>query len=86
MLQIVGLILACLTRKVQINVLNDYKYTVAIIYSSTVLTVISGVIFSIGLNSNIVVVVWSFLVLVLIAIFFGLTFIPKVYSDYSQLY
>lgn len=78
-LHTVGLFLAFKTRKVQIDVLNDYKYVVAIVCGSTVVLILICVIQP--LTSDIPTasaLSWSCLAFPLICIYLGLTFIPKV--------
>ena len=43
-LHLIGLVLAILTRKVQISALNDYRSTSGIVYCSTVLITLIGIV------------------------------------------
>lgn len=67
------------TRKVEIDVLNDYKSTSALIYSSTVvvfLFIVGAFVFQ--NNFNIDEVVYGSLVFIVIMLILGLVFVPKV--------
>lgn len=79
-IHVIGLVLAFLTRKVTIDLLNDSRYSAAIIYCSTLLLAV-GVITIVVLDDadgNIYAVVWTSIVFVDVCMFLGLTFIPKV--------
>ena len=73
-LHVIGLVLACLTRKIEIDVLNDYKSTVVIVICSSILSIAIGGI----LAANKEQVTQGLLSLPLLAIHLGFTFIPKV--------
>ena len=78
-LHILGLVLACLIRKVKVDVLNDSRETVAIIYSSTVLLIVASLIVLVLNDSvNVVNIAWSVVVFLVSLVHLGLTFIPKV--------
>ena len=78
-LHAVGLVLAFLTRNIKLDVLNDYHYNSAIIVSSSLLLLavcITTVLLS-GYKMR-TEIVWAILVFVIISVYLGLTFIPKV--------
>lgn len=78
-LHALGVVLACLIRKVKVDVLNDSRETVAIIYASTVLLLIVSFVLLVLTNSvNIVNIAWSVIVFLVALVHLGLTFIPKV--------
>ena len=84
-LHAVGLVLAFLTRKIQVDVLNDYHYNSAIIISSSLLMLalcITTVLLS-GYKIR-TEIAWAILVFAIISVYLGLTFIPKVSSMYVE--
>ena len=85
-LHILGLVLACLIRKVKVDVLNDSRETVAIIYSSTVLLIVASLIVLVLNDSvNVVNIAWSVVVFLVSLVHLGLTFIPKVsFNNYQS--
>ena len=77
-IHVIGLVLAFVTRKVEIDPLNDSKYSAAIIYSSCIMLFLAVVII-VSLNrQNLYAGIWISLVFVQVCVFLGLTFIPKV--------
>ena len=80
-LHAIGLFLAFKTRKVQIDVINDYKYVVVTVCCSTVVMLMICVILPLTMKKpTISSLSWSCLVFPLICIYLGLTFIPKVWK------
>lgn len=81
-LHVIGLlVLAWQTRKVEIDVLNDYKYTVATVICSSILMAIFSTMFSIPsfyLLPIAAVAAWAALAFCFTLIHIGLTFVPKV--------
>ena len=78
-LHAIGLFLAFKIRKVQIDVVNDYKYVVVTVCCSTVLILITCVILILTMDQpTISSLLWSCLVFPFICIYLGLTFVPKV--------
>ena len=78
-LHVIGLVLAFLTRKVEVDALNDAKYSATIIYFSTfilILILITNPV--VANNPNLDDAVWTIFVFIMIFMFLGLTFIPKV--------
>ena len=74
-----AVILSFLTRKVEVNVLNDSKYTAAGVYTSTGLTILLVlVIFTLANYRNASVAAVSTFIFLDSVVFLGLTFIPKV--------
>lgn len=77
-MHIVAMVFAVASRKIKVTVLNDYKYTSAIIYISTVLIIaLLVVIFVSRLLLSLVAVV-SLLIFSESMVFVTLTFFPKV--------
>ena len=88
-LHVIGLVLAWLTRKVEIDVLNDYKSTVAIVICSSILLVAICIILPNIITSTFeYYIAWSMLAFMIAVIHLGFTFIPKVslYSYYNSSY
>ena len=78
-LHIIGLVLAFLTRNVEVDALNDAKYSATIIYFSTVMLILIVIINpTVANNPNLDDAVWTILCFMMIFMFLGLTFIPKV--------
>ena len=78
-LHAVGLVLAFFTRKIKVDVLNDYCYNTAIIIGSSMLLVVVGSILPpLFKYINLYDLVWGILTFLLISIYLGLTFIPKI--------
>ena len=78
-LHVIGLVLAWLTRKVEIDVLNDYKSTVATVICSSILLVLVCTITPILSNSSFQFdVTWAILGSLIVIVHLGLTFVPKV--------
>ena len=77
-IQIVGLILAFLTRKVKIDPLNDSRYSAILIYISFGLLIVSFIIVFLVEDNNTYAGVWTTFVLAEVCVFLGLNFIPKV--------
>ena len=79
LLQFVGIILAFLTRKVKINVLNDSKSVTALIYISSISCIANALIaFTSRGYINVRVGVFSGLIISLATTFLAIIFIPKV--------
>ena len=79
MLQLVGILLAFLTRKVKLRGLRDSKYIAAIIYISSV-TIVVMVLVTLTLEEfvNIGTGIFVFGILALTTLFLVLIFVPKV--------
>ena len=77
-LHCIGLLLALKTRKVEIDVLNDYKYTVAIICCSTIVLLLIGIIVVLVEDISLFTLLWNLLIFILGSIYLGFTFVPKV--------
>ena len=79
-IHIIGLVLAFLTRKVQLDPLNDSRYAAAIIYSSCFMLSLATLVIFLSPESdpNVMAGAWTPVVFVEICIFLGFTFIPKV--------
>ena len=78
-LHIIGLVLAFLIRKIEISALNDSKYSALLIYCSSFVLIL--IIITIPTNAddpNVVFSLWSVIIFVVILMFLGLTFVPKV--------
>lgn len=80
LIQIIGIILAVQTRNVKVKALNDSKYIAALIYISTIVWLVTGiVIFILPWNIiNISEMIYSGGLLLAVTAFLCLTFIPKV--------
>ena len=79
LLQLIGIILAIQTRKVHIKVLNDSKFVTALIYMSSILLLLLGVVvYLFGSYINAVEIVFSGAFLLAATTFASLSFIPKV--------
>ena len=84
-LHAIGLVLAWLTRKVKIDVLNDYKSTVATAICSSILLIVLCITFPVLRNSPFESkFLWTVVAILLVSVHLGWTFIPKV-SSYSIL-
>ena len=80
-LHVIALVLACQIRNVKVDVLNDSRETVAIIYASTFLLVLTCLILAVLSRSfEHTTIMWSILVFFVATIYIGITFIPKVCS------
>lgn len=78
-LHVIAVVLALLTRKVKVAVLNDSRETVAIIYiSSVVMLVIFLALAALRQSLTLINTVWIILIFIAAMIHLGLTFIPKV--------
>ena len=79
LLQIIGIILAIQTRKVKIKLLNDSKYIAALIYTSSLVLMLIGVVsFTATSIPNIGEALTSGGLWVVTVLFLSLVFIPKV--------
>lgn len=79
-IHIIALVLACLIRKVKIDVLNDSRETRALIYISTILMVVYfSIQFTLYEFATLIDIAWALLIFIGSMIILGLTFIPKVY-------
>ena len=75
----IGLVLAIKTRNIEIDVLNDYKYTAALIYSSSVLILVLAIVLPLTYNNPALdEPIFSSILFLILMVFLGLTFIPKV--------
>lgn len=76
---VAGIVVAIIIRKVDVDPLNDAKYTVAIIYLSCA-TLVLFLVLTVFTDPyiNIYTVVWSTIVAIATSVILGLTFIPKV--------
>ena len=80
-LHIVGLVFAFRIRKIEIDALNDSKYSALIVYCSSFMLVLIFIIIPATADKpNVEDSIWSVIVFVLILMYLGLTFIPKVSS------
>ena len=77
-IHVIGLILAFMTRKVNIEPLNDSRYSATLIYISCVLVTVAFLFFHFVEDSTIFTSVWTTLVLLEVCIYLGLTFVSKV--------
>ena len=78
LLHTVGLVLAFLTRNIQIDVLNDYHYnTIIIIISSIMLLAIFPQIILVE-YPFVLEVIWGLIIFIATSSYLGLTFVPKV--------
>ncbi|XP_064390848.1 gamma-aminobutyric acid type B receptor subunit 2-like [Halichondria panicea] len=85
LLQIIGIILAIQTRKVKIKLLNDSKYIAALIYTSSLVLILIGVIsFTATRIPNIGEALTSGGLWVVTVLFLSLVFIPKMVSLYRD--
>ena len=84
-LHAIGLVLAWLTRKVEIDVLNDYKATVATVICSSILIVAVCIVMPILSNSIQINLAWAILAFLIVSVHLGFTFVPKVslYRNFS---
>ena len=79
-LHIIAIILAFRIHKIEVDVINDYKYTSIIVYSSTVLILLLVVvIFAASSYTNVSGALTDILIFLEVVTFLGLTFFPKVY-------
>ena len=84
-LHLFGLILAILNRKVKIDALNDYKSMSGIVYSSTILITLIGIVAATTAGRpDLNMMLHTALVFITISTFLGLTFIPKVISKFNS--
>ena len=78
-LHAVALVLAFLTRNIKVDVLNDYRYnTVIIVISSLLLVAVCIAIPPLFDFINWFDIVWASIVFLIISVYLGLTFVPKV--------
>lgn len=78
-LQVAALILAIVTRKVKIKVLNDSKEVVIVVYSSTTILLILGVFtFALGTRFILNEVLYCTGIILATTIFLVFVFVPKV--------
>ena len=78
-LHIIGLVLAFLIRKIEISALNDSKYSALLIYCSSFVLILIIIIIPTNVDKpNVVISLWSVIIFVVILMFLGLTFVPKV--------
>lgn len=79
LLQVAAFILAIITRKVKIKVLNDSKEVVFIVYTTTAIMIVLG-IFTFAVSSQLVLTEAVFCggVMVATTIFLAFVFVPKV--------
>ena len=77
-IHVIGLILAFMTRKVNIDPLNDSRYSAALVYFSSVVLTLSLLFIFLVRGSVIFAPIWTTLVLLEVCAFLGLTFFPKV--------
>ena len=83
-LHAVGLVLAYHTRNIKVNVLNDYHYNTAIIIASSLLFV-AVVLFLVN-HTSWNGIPWAIMTFLVIYLYLGLTFIPKVCHGKEKLY
>lgn len=81
LVQVAAFILAIITRKVEIKVLNDSKEMFAIVYLSTPIIILLGLI-TFVFNSRFILneVLFCGGVMIITTVFLGLLFVPKVRS------
>ena len=78
-LHVIAIILAFRIRKIEVDVINDYKYTSIMVYSSTVLIVLVVIfIYVFDDYINTVAVLVGLVLFLEAVIFLGMTFVPKV--------
>lgn len=85
-IHVIGLVLAFMTRKVNVDLLNDSKYFAALLYISCVLLTISILTLFLIVETNTLAAVWTTLLLLETCLFLGLNFIPKVLKLYFNNY
>ena len=86
-LQVVGLILAFQTRKVEVTGLNSAKFVASLVYTSSILLVIlSVVVFSMREFINFTAAIFDGGILLMAGLFLGLTFLPMVGQGIVQSY
>ena len=79
LLQLLGLVLAFLTRKVKLEGLRDSKYIAAIVYISSITVVVMILVtFSLESYVNVGTGIFVFGILALTTLFLILIFVPKV--------
>lgn len=84
-LHIVGLVFAFRIRKIEIDALNDSKYSALIVYCSSFMLVLIFIIIPATADKpNVEDSIWSVIVFVLILMYLGLTFIPKMRALYND--
>ena len=78
-LHVISLVLVCLTRNINVKVLNDYYYNTAIIICSTLILIVVCAavppLFDFATWSNLI---WVIIIFLLITVYLSLTFVPKV--------
>ena len=78
-LHIIGLVLAFLTRNVEIDVLNNSKYIRKTLYCGTFVLIVTITIAPIlSETENVDDIIWALIVFFSVIIFLGFNFIPKV--------
>ena len=79
-LQIISIVLAVQTRNVKIKVLNDYKYVSTLIYITSVVWFLLGILtFFLPWDAvSVTEMIFSVCILIITTAFLSLTFIPKV--------
>ena len=78
-LHIIGLVLIFLTRNVEVDVLNDSKYLPATIYCSAILLITSCMtLYIVSKIQNVVEITWAIFISIMITVFLGFNYIPKV--------
>ena len=80
-IHVIGLILAFMTRKVNIDPLNDSRYSAALMYFSCVALTLAVLFIFLIRENNIFAPIWTTFVLLEVCAFLGLTFFPKVCQD-----
>ena len=82
LLQVAAFVLAIITRNVKIKVLNDSKQMAIVIYtSSTVMLVLGVITFTLASRLILNEVLFGFGIMLATTIFLGLVFVPKVSSS-----
>ena len=80
-LHIIGFVLIFLTRKVEVDVLNDSKYIPTTLYCATFVLIATCIILPIvSDNRNLDDSIWALIVFINVSVFLGFNFIPKVNS------
>lgn len=83
-IHVIGLILAFMTRKVNIDPLDESRYSSILIYISSVILALVILFIFIDVETNTNSALWTTFMLIEVIAFLGLTFIPKVHQNSNQ--
>ena len=83
-IHVIGLILAFMTRKVNIDPLDESRYSAILIYISSVILAVAILILFLDIETNTNAALWTTFMLIEVIVFLGLTFIPKVHQNLNQ--